>query len=518
MNARILLACIVALLTLLRWTWNAPHEMSPEEAYLALCGRSPAPAYFEGPPGTALCVALGVAVAGPSDLGAALAWPVFAALATLALYLLVAPLRGSRAALALAVLLNLLPAFNLATLAPGAAMPVTMFALAFMACAWRALDRGAPGWWLLAGFCAAGALLFAYGSWFLVPSLALVLLASHRWRRHLVASAFWLAALPPLAVLAALFLWNARHGWVHFIGGTWQTALAIHWSHILPGLASAAFAVSPLVLVAVAAGFVSCLRDIRVAPKAKFLAVPALAALAVAGYAVLTGCPSVVAGLAASALALPLLAWLPAGISPHQHRARNWQDRSAQLLRDTPASPLFLPAVFLTAAFASFAAIARTAPPANPVSGAVVLEVEALRAAQSAEQPVFLIAENAALAAALSLHLRDTASVAAGHPPVYVVESPFADSQYALWPRYDQFLDAPPASPQDDNEDPFTEQDGANPFLGRSALYITWQAVDDLPQAVTAAFAAHRLLAEITTPSGAVLRVFLCEDYQTLPL
>ena len=517
MNARVLLACILAILTLLRWAWNAPHEMSPEEAYLALCGRSPAPAYFEGPPGTALCVALGVAVAGPSALGAALAWPVFAALATLALYLLVAPLRGNLAALAVAVLLNLLPAFNLASLTPGPALPVTMFALAFMACAWRALDSGAALWWLLAGLCAAGALLFSYAAWFLVPSLALVLMASHRWRKHLATPGFWLTALPPLAVLAVLLAWNARHGWVHFIGGTWQTALAINWSHILPGLASTALAVSPLVLVAVAAGLGSCLRVIRVAPKAKFLAVPALAAMAIAGYAVLTGSPAIVTGLAAAALALPLLAWLPAGALSHQHRAKSWPDRPARLVRDTLASPLFLPAVFLTAAFASFAALARTSPPANPASAAVVREIEALRAAQSAEQPAFFIAENAALAAALSLHLRDTAFVAPGHPPVYVVESPFADSQYALWPRYDEFQDAPAAS-ADAGADPFSEQDGANPFLGRSALYITWQAADDLPQAVTAAFVAHRLLAEIATPSGAVLRVFLCEDYQTLPL
>jgi hypothetical protein len=107
--------------------------------------------------------------------------------------------------------------------------------------------------------------------------------------------------------------------------------------------------------------------------------------------------------------------------------------------------------------------------------------------------------------------------VPAGHPPVYVVESPYADSQFALWPRYDQFVEAPKPTAEE-AQDPFTEQDGTNPFLWRSALYITPQKPDNLPQAITAAFASHRLLAEITTPSGEILRVYLCSEYETLPL
>ena len=67
-------------------------------------------------------------------------------------------------------------------------------------------------------------------------------------------------------------------------------------------------------------------------------------------------------------------------------------------------------------------------------------------------------------------------------------------------------------------QDPFTEQDGTNPLLWSSALYITPQKPDNLPQAITAAFARHRLLAEITTPAGEILQVYLCSEYETLPL
>ncbi len=520
MKPQVLLALFLAALTVLRWSWNAPHEISPESAYLALCGSTPSPAYFDGPPGTAVSAALGTVVAGSTALGAALLWPVFALVATLALYQLVTPLRGPRAALSLAVLLNLLPGFSQATLSPGPALPVVMFSLAFMACAWRALDTGSVAWWLLAGVCAGGGLIFSYAAWFLLPALGLVLLASRRWRSHFFSTGFWMATLPPFLVLAMLLSWNARHGWVHFIGGTWQTALTPDWSRVLPGLASATTALSPLVLVAVAAGLVSCLRVIRVAPKAKFLAIPALSTMTIAAYAVLTNSPASVIGLVAAAISLPLLAWLPSGPAAVGTKARTWPARLAHWIHSALCSSQFIPGVFLTAALATFISLARTAVPGNPVSAPVVREIEALRLATAQGPQVFLVAENAALASAIALHLQARDFSPSGHPPVYVVESPYADSQYALWPRYDEFADigtaAPP--PPDGSADPFTEQQGANVFLGRSALYITTQASEDLPQAITAAFAAHRLLAELTTSSGQILRVFLCEDYQTLPL
>jgi hypothetical protein len=95
-------------------------------------------------------------------------------------------------------------------------------------------------------------------------------------------------------------------------------------------------------------------------------------------------------------------------------------------------------------------------------------------------------------------------------------ESPAARSQFDLWPRYDQFVEAAQTAP--DGPDPFTEQQGANPFIGRNALYITTQQTDELPQAITAAFKTVQLLEEATTPAGPILRVFLCSDYQTMPM
>jgi hypothetical protein len=494
MNTRMLALGVLALLTVLRWVWLAPQEMTPAGAYLALCGHAPSIAYFDGPGATAMCTALGTRWTGAGALGTALLWPVFAALATAAMYFLVAGLAGARAGWAAAVLLNLLPVFNTASVTPTCALPLVMFALAFLACAWRALDSSSLAWWGAAGLCAGGGLLFDYLAWFFWPALLLVMLASHRWRPRLLEPGIWVAALPPLGVLTWLMFWNAEHGWVHFISGTWQTATSLDLRTLPRGIYDAAIAASPLLLVAMAGGLFFALRDARVARRAKFLAIPATVAAVVAIYILMRGNPPQAAGLLAAALAIPLLAWLPA------------------------PGP-WLTAIFVSAALWTAGYLAMQPAPQTTITREVTAETEKFRVTETTDPaaPVFLIAQNAAMASALALHLPDTSFVVPGHPPVYVVESPFADSQYALWARYDQFVDAPrPAS--DIAPDPFTEQDGANPFVGRSALYITQQKPDQLPQAITAAFAAHRLLAEITTPSGQVLRVYLCQNYETLPL
>lgn len=508
MNPRIPLILLVTLSTLLRWFWNVGNPISPEAAYLALCGKTPAVAYFDGPPGTALMTALGVRWAGTTAFGANLLWPFFAALATIAIYQLIAPLSGKRTAFSLALLANLLPAFNLAALHPGTALPVAMFAVAFSACAWRALGNNHMAWWIAAGLCAAGGLMFSYTAWFFIPALTLILLTSRRWRRQFFAVEFWMAVLPPLFAFALLLIWNSRNDWVHFIGGTWQTSMTFYWLNIPPALASANAALSPLALLVCIAGLLVIFRTIRTESKARFLAIQAFFSLGIAIYAVLTKSSLQTAGLTTALLTLPLLPWL-AHSDPTEH--------SSNFIRSVLASPLLLPSVLLTSALATIFTLIRLPTPQNFASIPVIREIETLRVNAVPGERLFLIAENASLASLIALHLHDVAPSLPGHPPIYTPESPFADSQYAFWPRYDEFVESTAPIQAAPGTDRFTEQAGGNPFLGRSALYITRQTPEDLPQAITAAFASHRLLATISAPGG-TLYIFLCENYQTLPL
>lgn len=490
----------LVLITALRWFALGAHELPANDAYLVLCGAHPDVAYFDGPAGVPLCVYAGIRIAGINALGAGLAWPLFAFWATIAMYLLVQRTTGVRAAFSGAVAINLLPAFNQAAIEPGPAMPAVLFSLLFAASAWHALDRNALIWWSAAGLCAAAALLFSFTTWFLLPALAVVLMASHRWRGELSRPGFWLAALMPLALAIVFLHWNSTHGWIHFIGQTWRSALSVDLSHSGSALSDICASFTPFLAPLLLAGMAVGLSKARLGRSAKFLVVPAFVAALQAAYMLLRGNTGTTELLIAGTLAIPLLSLLPAQVGK------------------LPTQRLASAAFIAAAAWTSFM-LATNRPKLPDISTAVAAQVEELRKDQSANraQPVFLIAQNAQLASALAVHLTDTSFVKPGHPAVYVLESPYADSQFAFWPRYDQFVDAPEKAVSE-SPDPFTEQAGVNEFLGRTALFVGTVDPGELPQAVTAAFGAVRLLAEITTPSGGTLRVYLCSDYSTLPL
>ncbi|MGA1123815.1 MAG: glycosyltransferase family 39 protein [Chthoniobacterales bacterium] len=485
--------------TAARLFWQFARPLTPGECYLALCGFLPSFAYFDGPGGTPLLVAWGISSAGSGGFGAAFFWPLLAAVASVFAYFLVAALAGPREGLAVAVLLNLLPVFNEAALVPSCAMPLVTAALGASLCAWHALDKNSAGWWAGAGSSAAFGLFFTYTAWFLMPALGLVLLFSHRWRRRLAAPGFWLAWVPPAAVYLLLLRWNNDNGWVHFIGGTWKTAFSVDASRLPSAIVDSALAVTPFVLGAIALGTVFAFGRLRLSPKIKFITVPALAATLAAVYAALRGWPLQTPGLLAATLALPLVAWLPSRLG----EAR---------------TGIILSVVFLGTA--AWTALTLPRPPSATLVDAGVGEtVAGLRSEYSdpSAPPLFLVAENAPLASALALALPAGTPAFPGHPPIYTTESPAARSQFDLWPRYDQFVEqGQTAAPE--AVDPFTEQDGGNPFMGRTALYITTQTSEMLPQSITAAFAEVQLLGELTAPDGTILRVYLCSDYQTMPL
>jgi len=492
-----LLAFFLLIATALRWFWGYGRPLSPEESYLALCGFIPSLAYFDGPGGTPLLVALGISTAGSGGFGATFFWPVFAALASIFAYLLVAALAGRREGLAVAILLNLLPVFNEEALSATCAIPLTATALGASLCAWHALEKNSAAWWTGAGLCAASGLLFTYTAWLVLPALALVLLTSHRWRRRLLGLGFWFGWIPPLGVYLLLLRWNQENGWIHFIDGTWRTARSLDFTGVPAAIFASVFALTPFAFFALLCGVFFAMSRFQVSPKIKFLALPAFVATLVAAYSALRGWPPQTPGLLAAALALPLIAWLP--------------DRIVGAPTKTVLSVLFLGS-------ATWTALTLPRPPSSSlVDTSAGQAVTRLRSEYSDSTAApFLIAENAPLAAALALVLPGPTPAAPGHPPVYTTESPAARSQFDLWPRYDQFVEAAQTAP--DGPDPFTEQQGANPFIGRNALYITTQQTDELPQAITAAFKTVQLLEEATTPAGPLLRVFLCSDYQTMPM
>jgi len=117
--------------------------------------------------------------------------------------------------------------------------------------------------------------------------------------------------------------------------------------------------------------------------------------------------------------------------------------------------------------------------------------------------------------------LRDKRPEGPGHPPVYIVESQDMVNQFSFWPRYDQFVEAGPGVPRPEGET-YTEENGINPFLGRSALFISDDARDRAPHNIQIGFQSTELVGTIQVRRyGNLLRtwqVFLCRNYRTLPL
>jgi hypothetical protein len=152
--------------------------------------------------------------------------------------------------------------------------------------------------------------------------------------------------------------------------------------------------------------------------------------------------------------------------------------------------------------------------------------LETVRAQVEAElgQPVFLIADERARASELAFYFRDKRMEGPGHPPVYIVESQDVANQFSFWPRYDGFVEAPPNAPRPDG-DVYTEEDGVNPFTGRTALFIEANGKGNpprVPRNVRAAFQSTEPYRTIEVRQDGrlvrTMRVFVCKNYRTLPL
>jgi hypothetical protein len=68
----------------------------------------------------------------------------------------------------------------------------------------------------------------------------------------------------------------------------------------------------------------------------------------------------------------------------------------------------------------------------------------------------------------------------------------------------------------------YTEENGVNPFMGRSALFIREREKKRAPRKIRAAFESTEAVGTIKVQRyGKVIRtwqVFLCRNYRTLPL
>jgi hypothetical protein len=485
MSARAVFVALLAAATFARIWIVLGNDVSSANAYSFLCAEHPAPAYFDGPPGTALTVRAAALVGGSWWM---LLGPFWAAAATVGCWLLGKRLVDERAGVLGAIALNLLPAFNSAALSCGPEAPAMALALAGLVIIRDTSRGGQAGAGLITGPAAAGA-AFAVASLFSYATAPVGVLAASgpllRRTGRRPAAIFCMVAVV-LAVCAALvapLAWNARNAWIPIAGWTPAALAGFDLRALAAGLESLFFGLSPVFAVAVPWAVCRSAGRAASSSASAFLLLAALPGILFAVLAVYRGWD------AGTVVLLPAAILLPAAC--------------AAMTRSILAAALVAAAVFSVP-------VLRDAIREPGVAREVAGHLLALDEHLSPDVPggLFFIADTPALAASLSHHLRDTIIPPEGHPRVYVRESQDISSQFSLWPSYDDFIETGEAP-----DEFFEELTARNPFVGRSAIYIGTGDPQSLPQSIGSAFSEVQLIRET---AGHFL--YLCLDYQTMPL
>ena len=472
--------------TLLRLAWLAIQGVSAQEAYYWMCGSKMAAAFFDGPPGTAFLVRMIGAVTGDSREILRLAWPLFGFIAAWLAWLLARTLYNDLVAGWTVVGLNALPFFNELCVTVGPGIPLMILTLAGMLAAYSAVE-GRPLDWILSAALLALACLFRYEAVLVALGLLIAVLSVLRKKEKPDALAAASLILLPAAALWSPLAWNAALDWIPIAGGTFQT-----WWRPQPGgwtrdlveyFRQFSFAAG----IALAGALVGLLWTAwhKQGP-ARFLLVTAGPASLWALYQFLIGRDF---STAAWIAVVPLLMFLAETGSRWR-----WMGifSSATVLIALVSSGLLLHEEGLQRAVGKTLAVEMHA---------------ASREMPASEGGGFLIAEDADLASLLTIYFKPVAP--SEYPPVFVPESPALTSQFGIWPSYGNFIETDKAT-----DEFFTEQKGYNPFIGRHALYMG----AELPQTVKGAFSEVRPLRDIKLPDGKSMIIYLCLDYQTLPL
>jgi len=512
-------------LTAIRFTMLGTSDLSFDEAHYWMWSERLAPAYFSKGPGIAVAIRASTALFGDTEFGVRFLSPILGAATSLLLYYFTRKLFTERAAFWLVIALNAVPLFNVGTLVMTIDPLSIFFWVAAMYVFWLALERtpAALGLWAASGLLVGLGFLCKYTNAFELVSIVLVLALVPRHRRefkrpgfYVLLAAFALCVVPPV-------VWNSQNMWItvsHLESrGGLDQKLGIRPFELLGFLGAHFLTFSPLLFLALAWAVIANWRRARQQFKVLFLFWFGLPVFAF--YFVLS----------INDQAAPnwdVLAFLSLIVLT----AAYWTEKMA-----SRSAARFLGAGILLALVVSLFAVdtdllrSMNLPfphhrdPADRVRGwkSATRALEQIRSEYEAKNkdPLFVIADQRDRASEISFYLQKKRMEGPGHPPVYIVESQDIQNQFSFWPRYDQFVEASPNTPRPDGE-VYTEEEGVNPFTGRSALYVQSGKGVIVPHNIKAGFQSVDRIATIqVTRFGALVRewqVFLCRSYQTLPL
>ena len=515
----------IAVLTAIRLLILPITDLEFDEAHYWMWSEHLAPAYFSKGPGVAFTIRASTAIFGANEFGVRFFSPMLAAGTSLLLFYFARRLFSANAGLWGVLALNVTPIFNLGAFLMTIDPLSIFFWLAAMFTFWLALEKSpAFSWhWPLTGLLIGLGFLCKYTNALELISIVLVLALVPRLRQefarpglYLLLGTFAVCTIPPI-------IWNAQHVWITLTHlrarGSLEQGFGFHPFELLAFLGEHFLAYSPLLFLGLAWGVIGSWRRVNQQFKVLFLFWFGLPVFAF--YFLLSLNKAAAPNWdALSMLAFGLLA------------IYFWRERVARHsgLRVGMAAALLIGLVMSTLALDTD--IIRSAgfklwrsDPSDRMRGwkSATAAVEEIRIDLETKlgERLFLIADARDRASEIAFYLREKRPEGPGHPPVYIIESQDIQNQFSFWPRYDQFVEAKPGAPGASGES-YAEENGINPFAGRSALFIRAGAKDRVPHNIRVAFQSIEPVAIIEVRRfGGLVRtwqVFLCRNYHTLPL
>ena len=521
---RLLLAFLVAL-TVLRLFLIGQIELSPDEAYYFQWSERLNIGYFSKGPGVAFAIWSSTAVFGANEFGVRFWSPILGAGTSLLLYYFARRLFSEATGFWVVVALNVTPIFNIGSFVMTIDPLSIFFWTAAMFTFWLALERSpAFSWqWPLTGVLIGLGFLCKYTNALELVSVALVLLMVPKFRREFAKPGLYTMLASFLPFTIPPIVWNQQHAWAtvgHLRSrGSLEDAPGFNPLELLSFLVVHFGVYSPLLFLGIAWAVIRGWKRARQQFKGSFLlwfGIPVFAF-----YFILS--INEAAAPNWDGLAFPSLGILAASYWRERMESRPKMNRWAAvaIVLGLVMSVVALNTDLLRSVGYEFP----RRDPADRLRGwqSATKAIEKVRADVEGQlgERVFLIADERDRASEFSFYLRDKRAEGPGHPPVYIVESQAIQNQFSFWPRYDEFVDAPPQPPEPEG-DLYTEQSGVNLFEGRSALYLHASAKRDVARNIEAAFSSTELVATIEVQRfGKTMRtvqVFLCKNYRTLPL
>ena len=515
----------IAALTTIRLALIGTSDLSFDEAHYWMWSERLAPAYFSKGPGVAFAIWSSTAIFGATEFGVRFWSPILGAGTSLLLYYFARRLFSEATGFWTVVALNVTPIFNIGSFVMTIDPLSIFFWTAAMFTFWIALERSPHfSWhWPLTGALIGLGFLCKYTNALQLVSVVLVLALVPRFRREFAKPGLYslLASFVPFTIPP--IVWNYQHAWATIAHlrsrGSLEEAPGFNPLELLSFLGVHFGTYSPLLFLGLAWAVIRGWKRARQQFKGSFLlwfGVPVFVFYFI---------------LSINEAAAPnwdALAFLSLGVFAASYWREQIESRSKLNRWATAALVIGLLMSVVALNTDLLRSIGYEFPrrdPADRLRGwkSAAKAVEKLRREIETQlgERVFLIADERDRASELSFYLPDKRVEGPGHPPVYIVESQDIQNQFSFWPRYDEFVEAPPRPPEPEG-DIYTEQSGVNQFEGRTALYIQANAKREVARNISAAFRSTELFATIEVRryerTVRTLRVFVCKQYRTLPL